>query len=235
MHSRSLTGIVAALGLLAAGSALATPIEMTLSSGSDSANPTSTTLMISYSNNTSSGKLSYTFDGWSINVSAFSNSPGITPWGLELQSLTAACGISAAKGGCAPLTISISDIGFTGPVGELVTGLSDTQNGMGSVSQSAYIGSGDSYFQQSSLIGSVTLNGTGGSSAMGGAGASGDYSLTLVDTFTATCTAKGCTSFSTDGDITATPEPGTLALFGAGLLGCAIFVGRRRRASRSQV
>jgi len=30
---------------------------------------------------------------------------------------------------------------------------------------------------------------------------------------------------------TTVPEPGVLALFGAGLLGCAIFVGRRRRAA----
>ena len=29
------------------------------------------------------------------------------------------------------------------------------------------------------------------------------------------------------------PEPGTLALFGAGLLGCALFIARRRAASRS--
>jgi hypothetical protein len=30
------------------------------------------------------------------------------------------------------------------------------------------------------------------------------------------------------------PEPATLALFGAGLLGCAIFVGRRRRSSQTR-
>ena len=30
----------------------------------------------------------------------------------------------------------------------------------------------------------------------------------------------------------ATPEPGALAMFAAGLLGCALFINRRRRASR---
>lgn len=33
---------------------------------------------------------------------------------------------------------------------------------------------------------------------------------------------------------TQTPEPSTLALFGAGLLGCAFFVGRRRRSKKLQ-
>ncbi len=31
---------------------------------------------------------------------------------------------------------------------------------------------------------------------------------------------------------TETPEPGALAIFGAGLLGCAVFINRRRRAAR---
>jgi hypothetical protein len=33
---------------------------------------------------------------------------------------------------------------------------------------------------------------------------------------------------------TSTPEPGALVLFGAGLLGCAVFIGRRRRAMKLQ-
>src|SRR5579885_772927 len=219
-------GLAAAIGVLVAGSAFATPIEMTLSSGTKSGSGFNlTSSFVVYSTGSK-----YSFKGWDVNlVGGFSNSPSLSPFALDLQSLTAACGI---RTGCAPLTVSISDIGYMTPVGPngLLTQLSDTQTGKGSVSQWAYIGFNNAYFQKDSLIGTLTLSGTGGASIYGGAGANAPYSLTLIDTFTTSCTSKGCTSFSTDGDITSAPEPGTLALFGGGLLGCALFVGRRRRS-----
>jgi len=54
----------------------------------------------------------------------------------------------------------------------------------------------------------------------------GTYSLYYVE-------ANGAPSRLTFQNVTEAPEPGALALFGAGLLGCALFIGRRRRMSRS--
>jgi hypothetical protein len=54
----------------------------------------------------------------------------------------------------------------------------------------------------------------------------GTYNLYYVE-------ANGAPSELSFQNVTEAPEPGALALFGAGLLGCALFIGRRRRASRS--
>ena len=54
----------------------------------------------------------------------------------------------------------------------------------------------------------------------------GTYNLYYVE-------ANGAPSQLTFQNVTEAPEPGALALFGAGLLGCALFIGRRRRMSRS--
>ena len=56
--------------------------------------------------------------------------------------------------------------------------------------------------------------------------AAGTYNLYYVE-------ANGAPSQLTFQNVTEAPEPGALALFGAGLLGCALFIGRRRRMSRS--
>ena len=50
---------------------------------------------------------------------------------------------------------------------------------------------------------------------------------------TAPATIDGtCTSSNDCSPPVETPEPGALAIFGAGLLGCALFINRRRRAAR---
>ncbi|MGC8520091.1 MAG: PEP-CTERM sorting domain-containing protein [Steroidobacteraceae bacterium] len=54
----------------------------------------------------------------------------------------------------------------------------------------------------------------------------GTYTLYYVE-------ANGAPSELSFQNVTEAPEPGALALFGAGLLGCALFIGRRRRMSRS--
>lgn len=205
----------AAVSLMAAGTAFASPLEMSIDG---------TTVTLSSSGGYSNPDL----DGWDISYFVgTSNSPSTTPFALDLSGLTAAC-ISRS---CSPLTVSISDDGFAGPIGAngFLTSLSETQHGAGSVTQTAYFDQANTYFGTSGTIGSVALTGTGGSSTRGGGPASSWYSLTLTDVFTASCTSSGCVSFSIDGDVASVPEPGALALFGAGLLGCALYVGRRRR------
>lgn len=211
--------IAATVSMLAAGAVFASPLEMTVDG-------TQVTL------SSTGGYSNADLDGWDIYFfTGTSNSPSLTPFGIDLSGLTAAC----ISGSCAPLTVSISDDGFAGPIGAngFSTTLSDTQEGKGSVTQTAYFGQSNSYFDTSGTIGSITLTGSSADTVDGGGPASTPYSITLTDVFTASCTGNGCVSFSIDGDVAAasTPEPGTLALFGAGLLGCAIFVGRRRRRS----
>ena len=235
-------GLAVAIGL-SAGTALATPIELTATSGTG---PSTSILLpgsgdqVSYSN--------ADFNGWNIRIAmGFSNSPSLASGALDLTT------VANCLTTCNPLTIAISDIGFTTPLAPngLATGLSDTAlGGSASITQWAFMDTANTYFgstdpnassdfggaydaSTASLIGTVTVNGGGaGSSADGGSGAAGPYSLTLVDQFCsdpagANGTCAGGTSFSSDGAITA-PEPGGLALFGAGLLGAALFAGRRR-------
>jgi len=69
----------------------------------------------------------------------------------------------------------------------------------------------------------------GGGTATGGTVAAvPDFSLTLVQTFSDT--NGGPVSFSVDGNITAVPEPGTLAIFGTALGSLAVI---RRRKTRT--
>ena len=72
------------------------------------------------------------------------------------------------------------------------------------------------------------VNSAGPTTAIGTAFnlSAGTYNLYYVE-------ANGAPSELSFQNVTEAPEPGALALFGAGLLGCALFIGRRRRMSRS--
>ena len=222
--------IIAAVGAMAAGTAFAGPIQMKVTSGSYTTTFFTTTGS-SYSNSDLSG--------WNVTYfTPVSNSPSAQPFGLDLGGFAAACENSS---GCDSLTVSISATGFTTPVGinGFSTGLVNNNltgpNTMtGKVMQTAYYGLSDNYMDESNAIGSITLNGFGGQYKVGGGPAPGpnmtSYSLTLVDTLSSSCTTNQCAVFSIDGSIAGNvPEPGTLALFGAGLLGCALAIARRRR------
>lgn len=72
--------------------------------------------------------------------------------------------------------------------------------------------------------GGYDVYGTGWVSLNGYATTLASYNMSIPDT-------SGGASFDI---FTKTPEPGALALFGAGLLGCALFISRRRRATKPQ-
>jgi hypothetical protein len=167
--------------------------------------------------------------GWDLNiVSGTSHSPGLTPFGLDVSSLTATCN----GGGCTTtaLDIQYSDINFSPAPPSFSTFYSATITGGGTTSESAYYSNGNTLFAESTLIGTVgPFSSPGGSgTASGGTGAVAPYSLTLDQVFT---DAKGGpVSFSVDGNITGVPEPGAVIMFGTVLVFCASKL-RRQRAS----
>jgi hypothetical protein len=238
------------LGLLASiagpmfiGTALAGPIEMFLSSGGQT-----TTVLIGNTGDPSSVSFIGTLNGWTISsgTGGTSYSPGLnTLVGLDLGGFTATCVSGVA--GCSKdsLTIAVSATGFTTPIDTngFLMELSGNLPGGGQVTSSAYWDTADTYFCGSGskasiacsctdLINSLTLSKTGSTWALGGPDTIRSYSLTVVDTFSADGGLDP--SYSVDTTVTqAVPEPASLALFGAGLLGCAVAVSRRRRATQS--
>jgi len=195
--------------------------------------------------NPSNGTISYgntDFNGWDISVtSGTSRSPGLSPFGLDLTSLTATCegaGAASTDGAaspCAsdPLQIWFSDIDFNVhvPANDFMTTFSSTQTGGGSVSETSWFAMTNVIFGQARLIGTVgPLTSSGGGSATGGPVATTEpYSLTMEEVFNAN--GSNPVSFSVDGNVTAVPEPGAIVLFGTVLMLCAIGF-RRRKLTR---
>lgn len=164
--------------------------------------------------------LTTTIDGWSVHVVfGVSGSPGLSPDGLSLFSETVSCSSSNCEGH--PLDILLSDVGFTETVSSLSSTYSeDTTRGTGSsTEQSAWVTSGNHYFGTGTSLGTVgPFHGVGdfGPTSVAGPGASGTYSLTLEDTFTAS--GNPATFTAATGEIDPTPEPRSVLLFGTGLL-----------------
>jgi PEP-CTERM motif len=174
---------------------------------------------------------SATVNGWVINVVATeTNSPGLTPDGIDLTSLSVKCIVLSCQN--TPLSISMSGTNFTQPVsanGFITTYTTLAKSGVaGSTTQVSYDDTTNTFFGTGTTIGTLgPLTGVGTRSAVGGGPAGpGQYSLTIDDTFKA---GGSNATFSTFGNIAATPEPGSMLLFGTGLL-VAVGVLRRRLA-----
>ena len=241
-----------AVAAMATGTAFATPVLMSVST-TDSSNTVHSLVITGTGANPSTVAYSNSnFYGWNLESFLYninqtqitvpqtvgtSYSPSVTPFALDLQTLSAACMMSS----CNPLTISISDVGFTSPLiaNGLLSNVGGTLTGNGSVTQTAYFDPFNQYFGQTVAIPAVTVSGPGAvsGSAVGGdpwpMGDSTAYSLTLTDTLTASCSQSNCATYSLDNNIASAPEPGTLALFGAGLLGLGLLLSRRRAADRA--
>jgi hypothetical protein len=163
-------------------------------------------------------------NGWNITtVTGVSSSPGLSPFGLELA-VDATC----TSGACltTPLDVFYSDTGFTAsvPAGGFQTTYSGTLTGSGTTRAITWADSTDTLFGGgipplgTDHLGTVGPFGGpfGGGTASGGPAETGTYSLTIEDIFTA---GSGSSSFSTDANVTATPEPSSLLLLSSGLVG----------------
>lgn len=217
-------GLIAAIGAMAVGTAFANPIDVTLTAAT-TGSPTSTV----YSNSFTSVPQLFSYSGgvggWNI-----AGSISLTSSTIDISNISVACAMSS----CSALTTDLSVSGLTANVGangleQILTG--HLVHGSGTVTQWAMIGSdyvGSSNGMPTNGKPTFILTSTGGNGAYSG----GSYTLQLIDQFSGGCTGSNCVEYSTDSSIVPTPEPGTLAIFGAGLLGCALFINRRRRASR---
>lgn len=179
-----------------------------------------TTLNYSAAGDAAINVVGATVNGWTINVvTTETNSPGLTPDGIDITSLTVKCIVSSCQS--TPLSISLSGTDFTQPVsanGFITTYTTLLESGAAaSTTQASYDDTTNTFFGTGKTIGTLgPLTGVGTRSAVGGGPAGpSQYSLTIDDTFKA---GGGNATFSAFGNIAATPEPGSMLLFGTGLL-----------------
>ena len=169
----------------------------------------------------------FRFPGFMNHTSGTSNSPGLIPFGLDLTSLTASCAIAGGCTGANALHVIYSDINFAIPVGGFTTTYSATITGGGSTSESAFVDNTNTLFGEpaAGLIGTVGpfVAPSGAGSATGGGAGVPPYSLTLDAVFSGVSS-----SFSVDGNVTAAPEPSSLLLIGAGLLGFGLLLRKKQ-------
>jgi hypothetical protein len=198
--------VLAGMVSLGASAARASTTEITLSSGSASATST----------------LSYTsldFNGWTIDIGGTSTT---SPNQITLQGVppsldfSISCFVTACEGD--PLTVEFSSTGFTGGAPGFFT--TYDLNEVGSSPSSTQTGS-----YGTTSIGTITFTGTvvNGSTTLYGGSAPGGYSLSIEDVFNA---GGGAAAFDGKGFMGATPELGTMVLFGSGLV---LFGGVLRR------
>ncbi len=250
--------IAASAGVLCGGTALAGPIEMFLSSGNHTTplliGGTGTPSSVSYVGTLNgwtieqgTGGTSYAPNQVGLNLSDYVVT--CAGGGCSQSPLTV---VISATGFTVPINLNQFQLGLSGNVaGGVITSSAyyDTANqyfcGGGDVDDQDHDhgwgddehhhhhdhdeGGGNARNQcgASNLIGSLTLSGPStGITVNGGPDPIRSYSLTVADTFSFTGALDP--SFQVQSTLVQVPEPASLALFGAGLLGMVMLVRRRR-------
>jgi hypothetical protein len=250
--------IAASAGVLCGGTALANPIEMFLSSGNQSTQlligSNGTPSSVSYVGTLNgwtikkgTGGTSYAPNQVGLNLKDYVVTCAGT--GCSKSSLTV---VISATGFTVPINLNQFQLGLSGDVaGGTITSSAyyDTANqyfcGSGDVDDQDHdhgwgddehhhhhdhdegTGSARNQCGASNLIGSLTLSGPStGITVNGGPDPIRSYSLTVSNTFS--FAGAHDPSFQVTSTLTNVPEPGTLALFGAGLLGVVVLARRRR-------
>lgn len=153
--------------------------------------------------------------GWTIDVvSGVSNSPDSTPFALDL-SVQAQC----KAGDCAELGVELEDSGFAGTASGFTQQYSGSVTGGDASVGTEQEGAGPG---GSGIDGPFFGTGTFAGSESFSATATGPYTVVLFDLYIDPNEGTNVL-YSTDGSITAVPEPASLFLMGTGLIGLATF------------
>lgn len=225
--------LAAAAGVMAMGTAFANAITISQLTVTAQSGTATNTLSLSGTNpfwNFSSADTG----GWSASGSVTAIA---SPLDIDLDTNSAACQLTTS---CGALMVTYDVSGLTSSPALLANSIAEKLTGSVNVCSGGSVS--PCMVTQTATIGGVQIGKVLGFNnnqnflmyTVGpSSGSYSSYTLSIFQTFTGCSGSKTCAVYnSVDGSLTSASEPGALAIFGAGLLGCALFVSRRRRASR---